>query len=325
MSDYREQSKSAFQNVLHRTEVVESPIRNEDLEEVLKCLGIESVAYYQVRYTGDGSNDDEDDLKRRGGFSAKEANKQVSHAPVLIKTTTKGLSKEFVRDQYRVKSGEFNNKSAMVFMDANGSIYLIHLINILSDEVVTACNLLTATLDTYNNNWAKSCGFSGRPNRSVIEEQMVFNCEARSSYFGEASSDDVKMIEVTVTCKSTGKSSKMHYKNASGKMRSFMCGNPILRGVYPFNNKKLPDSNEYLDHSRKVLIDLGPFIKATYSTTDMNEKKLCLAYNCFPEGNPAGRAWHRDGSADCATIVSANGGDVELQYIGDSVLYSGLG
>jgi hypothetical protein len=34
---------------------VESPIRNEDLEEVLKHLGIESVAYYQVRYTGDGT------------------------------------------------------------------------------------------------------------------------------------------------------------------------------------------------------------------------------------------------------------------------------
>jgi hypothetical protein len=98
LSNYREQSRSAFQNVLHRTEVVESPIRNEDLEEVLKRLGIESVAYYQVRYTSDGSNDDEDDLKRRGRFSAKEANKQVSHAPVLIKTTTKGLSKEFVRD-----------------------------------------------------------------------------------------------------------------------------------------------------------------------------------------------------------------------------------
>jgi hypothetical protein len=99
LSDYHEQSKSAFQNVLHRTEVVESPIRNEDLEEVLKRLGIESMAYYQVRYTGDGSNDDEDDLKRRGGFSAKKANKQVSHSPVSIKTTTKGLSKEFVRDQ----------------------------------------------------------------------------------------------------------------------------------------------------------------------------------------------------------------------------------
>jgi hypothetical protein len=41
--------------------------------------------------------------------------------------------------------------------------------------VVTACNLLAATLDTHNNNWAKSCGFSGWPNRSVIEEQMVFN------------------------------------------------------------------------------------------------------------------------------------------------------
>jgi hypothetical protein len=100
-------------------------------------------------------------LKWRGGFSAKEANKQVSHAPVSIKTTTKGLSKKFVREQYHVKSGEFNNKCDMVFMDANGAIYLIHLINILSDEVVTACNLLAATLDTHNNNWAKSCGFSG--------------------------------------------------------------------------------------------------------------------------------------------------------------------
>jgi hypothetical protein len=40
----------------------------------------------------------------------------------------------------------------MVFMDANGAIYLIHLINILYDEVVTACNLLAATLDTHNNN-----------------------------------------------------------------------------------------------------------------------------------------------------------------------------
>jgi hypothetical protein len=96
--DYLEQSKSALQNVLHHTQVVKSPIRNEDLEEVLKHLGIESVAYYQVRYTGDGSNDDEDDLKWRGGFSAKEANKQVSHAPVSIKTTTNSLSKEFVRD-----------------------------------------------------------------------------------------------------------------------------------------------------------------------------------------------------------------------------------
>jgi hypothetical protein len=57
---------------------VESPIRNEDLEEVLKHLGIESVAYYQVQYTGDGSNDDEDDLKRRGGFSAK-TNRSAMH------------------------------------------------------------------------------------------------------------------------------------------------------------------------------------------------------------------------------------------------------
>jgi hypothetical protein len=158
---------------------VESPIRNEDLEEVLKRLGIESVAYYQVRFTGDGSNDDKDDLKWRGGFSAKEANKQVSHAPVSIKTTTNGLSKEFVRDQYHVKSGEFNNKSAMVFMDANGSIYLIHLINILSDEVVTACNLLTATLDTYNNNWAKAVAFQEDQigvllkNRAAILERQV--------------------------------------------------------------------------------------------------------------------------------------------------------
>jgi hypothetical protein len=43
LSDYHEQK-----NVLHRTEVVKSPIRNEDLEEVLKRLGIESMAYYQV-------------------------------------------------------------------------------------------------------------------------------------------------------------------------------------------------------------------------------------------------------------------------------------
>jgi hypothetical protein len=57
---------------------VESPIRNEDLEEVLKCLGIESMAYYQVQYTGDGSNDDEDDLKQRGGFSAK-TNRSAMH------------------------------------------------------------------------------------------------------------------------------------------------------------------------------------------------------------------------------------------------------
>ena len=95
-------------------------------------------------------------------------------------------------------------------------------------------------------------------------------------------------------------------------MKSFMCGNPALRGVYRFKNKRLLDNNEYLDHSRKTLIDLGPFVKATYSTANMNEKKLCLAYNCF-QGDPSGRAWHRDGSADCATIVSADGGAVELQ------------
>ena len=70
---------------MHRTEVVESTIRNEELDKVLKCLGIEEVTYYQVRYTGDGSDDEhEDELKRRGGFSAKEANKKVSHAPLSI-------------------------------------------------------------------------------------------------------------------------------------------------------------------------------------------------------------------------------------------------
>ena len=62
-------------------------------------------------YTGDGSDDD-DELKLSGGFSAKEANKQASHAPVSIKTTTKDLPKELVRDQYRVKSGGAGNKSA---------------------------------------------------------------------------------------------------------------------------------------------------------------------------------------------------------------------
>lgn len=81
--------------------------------------------------------------------------------------------------------------------------------------------------------------------------------------------------------------------------------------MYPF--RKLPDNIAYLDDSHEKLKMLGPFIKAKKSTADMNENKLHLAYNCITEGDPAGRAWHRDGSADCATIVSADGGKVELQ------------
>ena len=314
LSHYREESKSAFHNVVRRTEVVESAIRDEQLDAVLKRLGFELVVYHQVNYVGDGSNDDEDELKLRGGFSAKEANKQVSHAPVSIKTTTKGLPKKLVRDQYRAMiGGRDNNKIAFVYLDANGDIFFIHLMNAIPDEILTSRSRLATKLDTFNIRWSKSCGFSGRPNASHIEEDMVFNRDTRSGYFGEGSCDHVQMIGLRVTCGSTGKSSKMYYKNAWGMNRTFMCGNTILRGVFGFSNKKLPDNNEYLEHSRKMLNEVGPFIKATQSTANMSEKKLHVAYNCIPEGDPAGRAWHRDGSADCATIVSANGGDVELQ------------
>ena len=43
-----EDSKGAFSDVVHRTEVVESGVKNEELEEALRSLGIEEVVYYEV-------------------------------------------------------------------------------------------------------------------------------------------------------------------------------------------------------------------------------------------------------------------------------------
>lgn len=224
LSDYREASKSAFQNVVYRTNVVETAIRNEELDEELKSLGAapEDVKYHQVEYISNGSDDDEDDeddLKLRGGFSAKEANKQVSHAPLSIKTSTSGLPKELIRDQYRVlnSGGDHKKIVALVYLDANGYIFLIHLMNIIPDQVLKARNLLATKLGSLNNYWVKGCSFSGRPNAVAMKCRLVGNRDVRSSLYAETSCDRVQMDEIRIACKSTGQSSRIHYKNIRKK------------------------------------------------------------------------------------------------------------
>jgi len=322
LKEHRKNAAEAYVDLQERTSLIEikdTSSIDKKLVEKLDEIGIpkENRVYLKVKYNG---TDPVDEMEKRGGFNLLEGRDKVSHVTVsnkTIKIVDKTKSRAFFRKKY-VK-GE-NHKVSLVYLDGLDDYSVVHLCNAMSDKAFLDKMKLREDLDSNNNIWTTGCGFSGYPNKQAMEQGMLKNEDARRSLFGNTSHNKVEILEASIKCQSTGKSARMEYVNADGKTKSIMAGNQIKRRVYGCN--KLPEDNAFLQESHEILKTFAPFIHVPKVDNSKKSRKhfqkqplpeMSLAYNIMDAACPFGRCWHRDKECQFPTIVSADGGEVELQ------------
>ena len=318
LEEAKQRAQIAFQELLQRTEVKEVNIRDTRVEELGRKYKVlpSDIHYYDIIYKGNREKADDSEL--RGGFSQHVGDNIISHVTL---STGKTLSKKKkdLRNMFRVGYAG-DSKAIHVYRDGKGDYTLFHLINFMMHEQKEAQKELG--FEGNNNIWCKGCGLSGMTNQQVLELALLKDKDARMSYFGKKNHAKVQMQKVQVTKQSTGKSAKVHYKNADGVNKTFQGGNPIERAIHLVKN--LPPDNVFLLASHECLLDFGSLVycppkkgkgkkKSKKSLLELSLNEFSLAHNVIPDGCHSGRAWHRDGISCLPTIVSADGGPVKLQ------------